>query len=140
MSPTDRFVSQTTFHVRYAETDAMGIVHHSSYVVYFEEARSDYTRQRGNDYAIFEREGFYLAVTELNARYARPARYGQQVSIYTWIEQVQSRGLVFGYQVTHAETGEVHATGTSRHVCLNREGKVTKIPEAWHSWADHGVR
>jgi acyl-CoA thioester hydrolase len=135
LPPTDRFVSETSFYVRYAETDAMGIVHHSSYIVYFEEARSDYTRQRGSDYATFEREGFYLAVTEVNARYIRPARYGQQVTIRTWIEALQSRGLSFGYEVVDAATGDIHATGTTRHVCINRAGQVTKIPEGWRSWA-----
>ena len=52
-----RFIAQTEFYVRYAETDAMGIVHHASYVVWFEEGRSTYARARGGDYAEFERSG-----------------------------------------------------------------------------------
>ncbi|MCU0496804.1 MAG: acyl-CoA thioesterase [Anaerolineae bacterium] len=139
MPPTDRFVSQTTFHIRYAETDAMRIVHHSSYVIYFEEARSDYTRQRGSDYALFERDGLFLAVTEVHARYVKPARYGQQITIHTWIEDLQSRGLVFAYEITHAETGEIHVTGTTKHLCLNLDGKVTRLPDAWRHWADRSM-
>lgn len=135
MAPQDRFVSDTTFHVRYAETDAMGIVHHSSYIVYFEEARSDYTRQRGSDYADFERQGLYLAVTEVHARYVKPAHYGQQVTIRTWLEALQSRGLSFGYEVVDTATGEQHATGITRHICINRAGQVVKIPDAWRTWA-----
>jgi acyl-CoA thioester hydrolase len=136
LSPQNRFTTHTTFFVRYAETDAMGIVHHSSYVVYLEEARSDYTRQRGSDYAEFERGGLYLAVTEVNIRYARPARYGQQITIKTWLEAIQSRGMTFGYEVSNPADGEIHATGTTRHICINREGQVVKIPEAWRSWAE----
>ena len=65
---TDRFIAETTLYVRYAETDAMGIIHHASYIIYFEEGRSNYARQRGSDYASFERSGYYLAVSEeLNA-------------------------------------------------------------------------
>jgi acyl-CoA thioester hydrolase len=134
--PQDRFVSETTFHVRYAETDAMRIVHHSSYIVYFEEGRSDYTRQRGSDYADFEREGLFLSVVEVNARYLRPARYGQQVTIRTWIETIQSRGLTFAYEIVDAETGGICVTGTTRHICINRDGQVVKIPAAWQDWAN----
>jgi acyl-CoA thioester hydrolase len=135
LTPQDRFVSETTFYVRYAETDAMRIVHHSSYIIYFEEARSDYTRQRGSDYADFERGGLFLSVVEVNARYVRPARYGQQVTIRTWIEAIQSRGLTFSYEVVDTATGAVHVTGTTRHICVNRDGQVAKIPEAWQQWA-----
>ncbi len=136
MAPQDRFVAETTFHVRYAETDAMRIVHHSSYIVYFEEARSDYTRQRGSDYANFEKEGVFLSVVEVNARYVRPARYGQQITVRTWIEALQSRGLTFVYEVLNPVTGEVHVTGSTRHICINRDGQVVRIPEAWLNWAE----
>jgi len=54
MAPTDRFVSENSFFVRYAETDAMAIVHHSTYIVYFEEARGYYSRVQGADYADFD--------------------------------------------------------------------------------------
>jgi hypothetical protein len=51
-------VAETTFHVRYAETDQMGIVHHSAYIVWFEEGRSAWSRQVGRPYADFERAGY----------------------------------------------------------------------------------
>lgn len=138
MYSTGKFVTETTFHVRYAETDAMRIVHHSSYVVWFEEARSDYTRQRGEDYANFERQGLYLAVTEVNARYLKPANYGHQVTIRTWIEALQSRGMTFAYEVLHAETRETLVTGHTKHICIDGHGAVKRIPEAWKKWAENG--
>jgi len=138
VSSTGKFVTETTFHVRYAETDAMRIVHHSSYVVWFEEARSDYTRQRGEDYANFERQGLYLAVTEVNARYLKPASYGHQVTIRTWIEALQSRGMTFAYEVLHAETRETLVTGHTKHICIDGQGAVKRIPEAWKKWAENG--
>ncbi|MDQ7035137.1 MAG: thioesterase family protein [Anaerolineae bacterium] len=79
------FVAEATFHVRYAETDAQGIVHHASYIVYFEEGRSEYIRQRGSSYAEFERSGLYLAVTEINARYIKAARYDDRLTVRCWI-------------------------------------------------------
>lgn len=136
MPPSDRFVSATTFHVRYAETDAMGIVHHASYIVYFEEGRSSYARQRGSDYASFERSGHYLAVTEVNARYIKPARYDERITVYCWIVEMKSRALTFGYEIVSADTGEVYVTGQSRHVCITHDGRVTAIPEAWRVWSN----
>lgn len=136
MPPKERFIAETTFHVRYAETDAMGIVHHASYIVYFEEGRSSYIRQRGSDYADFERAGFFMAVSEVSARYLKPARYGDRVTVRCWLEAAQSRSLTYGYEIVHAETGEVLVTGQSKHICLSRDGKVSRIPDEWRAWID----
>lgn len=134
MPPTDRYVASTTFHVRYAETDAMGIVHHASYIVYFEEGRSSYARQRGSDYANFERGGYFLAVSEVNARYIKPAKYDQRVTLYCWIVEMQSRALTFAYEIVDAETGDLFVTGQSRHICITREGRPAAIPAEWRAW------
>lgn len=136
MPPADRFVASTSFHVRYAETDAMGIVHHASYIVYFEEGRSNYARLRGSDYASFERSGFYLAVTEIEARYAKAARYDDLVTVYSWIEDIKSRAVTFGYEITNATSGVRHVTGRSRHVCISHDGRVASLPEAWRAWGN----
>ncbi|MBN1965336.1 MAG: acyl-CoA thioesterase, partial [Anaerolineae bacterium] len=107
MVPTDRFVAEHSFHVRYAETDAMGIVHHASYIVYFEEARSHYSRVRGVDYAEFEKSGYFLTVAEVHARYQSPAHYAEVLTARCWIEDLKSRSLVFGYEIVNAETQAV---------------------------------
>ena len=62
-------IGETTFHVRYAETDQMGIVHHAVYPVWFEEGRSSFARQLGWPYSRFEEDGFGLAVSEVNVRF-----------------------------------------------------------------------
>lgn len=132
--PADRVIAETTFYVRYAETDAMGIVHHASYIVYFEEGRSSYARQRGSDYANFERAGHFLAVAEVSARYLKPARYGQQLTIRCWIVDMQSRALTFGYHISDAATGETHVTGETRHICITPDGRACAIPAEWRAW------
>jgi acyl-CoA thioester hydrolase len=140
MAPADRFVSENTFHVRYVETDAMGIVHHSSYVVYFEEARSHYSRVRGIDYAEFERSGYWLTVAEVHARYKVPARYAQLLTARCWVETIKSRSLVFGYEIVDTETGTVLVTGQTKHICIDHRGQVTKIPATWRAvLASEGV-
>lgn len=135
MSPENRYIAEMQFYVRYVETDAMGIVHHTSYIVYFEEARSHYARERGSDYATFERSGFYLAVTEVNARYVKPARYGDQLRIRVWIETMRSRTATFGYEITGVQTGEVCVTGTTKHICITHDGQVAMMPALWRAWA-----
>jgi acyl-CoA thioester hydrolase len=139
MAPADRMVSQVNLYVRYAETDAMGIVHHASYIVYFEEGRSTYARQRGSDYAQFERSGFYLTVAEVNARYIKPARYGQQLTICCWIAEMKSRGLTFAYEILDVATQTLLVTGESKHICITHDGQVARLPDAWRSWGtpDH---
>ena len=136
----ERIVKEVTFYVRYAETDAMGIVHHASYIVYFEEGRSNYARQRGSDYASFERSGRYLTVAEVNARYIKPAVYGQRITVRCWIAEMKSRALTFGYEIVDAETGELLVTGSTRHICITHDGHVTTIPDEWRAWRNEGSR
>lgn len=139
MAPTDRFVAENSVCVRYAETDAMGITHHSAYIVYFEEARGFYSRLMGASYADFERSGYWLTVAEVQARYANPTRYAQQLTARSWIEELKNRTITFGYEIVDAESGQVCVTGYSRHVCITHSSQVSKIPEAWASVMRKGL-
>lgn len=128
------FTAEATFHVRYAETDAQGIVHHSSYIIYFEEGRSEYLRQQGVSYADFERGGHFLAVVEVNARYLKSARYDDLLTVRTWVTEARSRSLTFEYEIIHAESKERLLTGFTKHICLNRAGQIARIPDSWQKW------
>lgn len=124
-------VVETTFYVRYAETDQMQIVHHAAYFVWFEEGRSAWIRAMGSNYADFEASGLYLAVSDVYGRFLAPALYGRQVTVRTWVEEIRSRTLKFCYEVLDSESRQRLVTGYTRHVCIDREGKVTRIPAAW---------
>jgi acyl-CoA thioester hydrolase len=130
---SDKRIVETTFPVRYAETDQMQLVHHASYVVWMEEGRSEYMRRSGADYAEIERGGHLFAVTSIQARYLGSAHYGERVTVRTWVEDLKSRQLTFGYEIVNARTGVVLVTGQSEHVCINREGQITRIPEQWRT-------
>lgn len=130
------FVAETTFHVRYLETDAQGVVNHAHYVAYLEEGRSSYIRQRGHSYAAMERAGHVLAVTDIQVRYHRSAVYDDRITVRTWLGEARSRTLTFHYQIIRAETGEELVTGTTKHICLDRTGKVSRIPQEWHQWME----
>lgn len=128
------FIAEATFHVRYAETDAQQIVHHAAYIVYFEEGRSEYLRQQGTSYATFEKSGFYLAVTEISAKYIKASRYDDRLTVRCWVSEARSRTLQFDYEIVLAETGELRVTGMSKHICLNHQGQIARMPDSWQQW------
>lgn len=121
-------VIETQFRVRYAETDAMGIVYHTNYIVWFEVGRGEYFWQQGMSYADWERQGVYFPVSEVSARFLAPARYGDLVAVRTWVEERRSREVAFAYEVLMAGTGQRLATGWTKHLCVNGEGQVVTIP------------
>lgn len=128
---TEPEIIETTFFVRYAETDQMGVVHHAAYIVWFEEGRSAWMRALGSNYADFEASGLNLAVSEVKARYVAPALYGRQVTVRTWAEEIRSRTLKICYEVVDTESGAQLVNGYTRHVCIDRKGRVARIPEQW---------
>jgi len=135
----DQSCTEITFPVRYAETDAMGIVYHSNYIIWFEVGRGDYMRQRGWEYADLEARGYYLPVSELDARFSVPARYGDLVTVRTWVEEVRSREVTFGYEVVKGNAGEVWATGHTKHICTDKGGRVRTIPKEVREMLRAGV-
>jgi acyl-CoA thioester hydrolase len=122
-------IIESTFHVRYAETDQMGIVHHAAYVIWMEEGRSEYMRQKRVDYAEVEKRGLALAVTELNVRYIASAHYGEQVTVRTWVDSLRSRMLVFAYEIINAESRQKLITGSVKLIMIDPQGQVVTMPE-----------
>jgi acyl-CoA thioester hydrolase len=130
------FIAETTFYVRYVENDAQGVVNHTHYLAYLEEGRSIYIRQRGHSYAAMEAAGHVLAVTDVQVRYHRAAVYDNQITVRTWLVEARSRTVTFQYEILRTETGEVLVTGTTKHICLDRTGAVSRLPETWRQWMD----
>lgn len=116
--------------VRYAETDQMGVVYHSNYLIWCEIGRTDYLRHLGSSYADLERQGLKLAVADAQLRYHAPARYDDVIEIETWIERVQSRALSFGYEIFRAAPGPRQrlVTASTRLVALDAGGAPCKLP------------
>ncbi len=114
--------------VRYAETDAMGVVHHSSYVVWLEAARVEWLERIGLPYTQIEAEGLAFAVIEIGLLYRNPARFGDRVEVETWLSEASSRMLRYQYRVWKGDL--LLAEGFSRHLCQDARGKAQRIPEA----------
>jgi acyl-CoA thioester hydrolase len=115
--------------VRFAETDLMGVVHHSAYVVWIEAGRVAWMAAAGMPYAEVAAAGHHFAVTKVNLEYRQSARFGEVVRIETRLARLRSRQVEFAYAVCNAATDELLATGSSEHVCVDLDGRVAKIPD-----------
>lgn len=124
----DGRVVDTEIRVRYAETDAMGVAHHTSYFVWFEAGRTEYTRAIGLPYRQLEERGVRLVVIEAAARFHRPARYDDAVIVRTWVQQVSKATLTFAYQVLLRGGARV-ADGHTVHAATDLRGRVRRLPD-----------
>lgn len=115
--------SRVEFRVRYAETDQMGVVYHSHYLVWCEVGRTEHLRSLGTDYATVEKAGTTLAVAEASLRYHAPARYDDMVRVETTLSSVRSRVITFDYLITNAETGDRLVTARTALIALTPDGK-----------------
>ncbi|MBD5543296.1 MAG: acyl-CoA thioesterase [Lachnospiraceae bacterium] len=107
--------------VHYYETDQMGIVHHSNYIRWFEEARSDFLEQIGMPYDKIEEEGILIPVLAVSCKYKSAIRYGDVVHIYLKVTYFNGVRFKASYQVIGKETGVLHASGESEHGFVNRD-------------------
>jgi len=117
--------------VRYAETDQMGVVYHTNYLVWCEMGRTELIRElTGVSYAQLEAEGVALAVTDLSIRYHGAARYDNRIRVRTSISEARSRSVTFEYLIVNAESGERLATARTLLVSLDKRGRPIVMPEA----------
>jgi acyl-CoA thioester hydrolase len=119
--------------VRYAETDQMGVVYHSNYIVWMEVGRVEYCRAEGLSYRDLEDAGLRLAVIEINCRYVAPARYDDEVDIDTAVAKASARGVHFEYKMRNSMSGQLLAEGYSRHLFLGPDMRPVRLPEHYYS-------
>jgi acyl-CoA thioester hydrolase len=120
---------ETEIRVRYAETDKMGIVHHSNYLVWFEFGRSDFCRARGFSYKDMEEiDDALLVVAEAYCRYKSPAFYEDLLIIRTKLEQVRSRSIRFVYEIVRPADGALLAEGETLHLVTDSNKRVRTLP------------
>lgn len=117
--------------VRYADTDAMGVVYHANYLAYFEVGRVEAMRQIGADYASVVQRGLHLVVVEASARYVKPARFDDLLLIETHAAELGPARFAFDYRITRADDAQLIATGRTLHACVDAERmRPVRIP-AW---------
>ena len=115
--------------VRFAETDQMGVAHHSAYVVWLEAARIEWLRARGLDYRRLEEAGVALAVSEIGVQYLKSSRFDDELEIEAVMTELRSRRVRFRY-VIRRDGAEI-ATASSLHTPISPSGRVTRLPALW---------
>lgn len=112
--------------IRFAETDAMGIVHHSRYLPYLEEARVEYLRHLGHPYTELRAEGVDYAVLEAFVQYRMPLRFDDEVTVHLRMGAATRATFQMAYLLTVG--AEVRATAVTVHGCVNADGRPVRMP------------
>lgn len=117
----------STLRVRFAETDLMGIVHHATYLVYFEAGRVEWLRRRGIVYAEWVTRGVQTPVAAAELQYRAPSRFDDLLVVETTLAKLRSVSLDFAYRITRDAT--LIAEGSTRLACIDAQHKLLRIPE-----------
>jgi acyl-CoA thioester hydrolase len=113
----------------------MGVVYHANYLVWMEIGRVEYVRSCGFNYKDLETlEGILLSVVDVQCRYLYPARYDDEIVVRTEMVRSNPRMVEFGYEIRHAEPDRLLASGSTRHVWLNRMMRPCRLPEKYHEF------
>ena len=121
-------VSSIELRVRYAETDQMGIAHHSNHVVWCEEARTSHLRESGISYREIEEKGLLLVVVEVQVRYRAPARYDDLLRVDCWVRDCNRRRVIFGYAIRRPADHNLLATAQTSLIALDSNHEIASLP------------
>jgi acyl-CoA thioester hydrolase len=123
---------ESEIRVRYAETDKMGIVHHSNYLIWFEFGRSEFCRARNFSYKeMEEKDNALMVVAESYCRYKSPAFYEDILIIRTKVAELRSRSLRFVYEIYRPSDQKLLAEGETLHLVTDTNKKVRSMPESY---------
>ena len=123
---------ETRFRVRYAETDQMGVVYHSNYIVWFEVGRVEMLRQMGFSYREMEQQDdTHIVVVDVRCRYKLPARYDDLICVRTCLLNVRESFLRFGYEIFRDNDQALLAEGETVHLVVGADMKRTPLPEKY---------
>ena len=123
----DGFGFSTPIRVRFAETDAQGVAHNSSYFVWFEVARVEYLREFAGGYQSLRDEGIEAFVLETHVRYLQPARFDDALLVHA--RCVDVRGARFRFEYAIERSGETIADGWTAHACVDAKTmRPTRLP------------
>jgi acyl-CoA thioester hydrolase len=134
----DAYAFTHRLRVRFADTDAMGIVHHAAYLPYLEEARVEYLRAIGHPYLEVRAEGFDFAVLEATLSYLAPLRFDDVVDVHLLVAASTRATFQIAYLLT--VEGRASATAVTVHGCITPDGRPTRLPQWLQSAVGDGRR
>jgi acyl-CoA thioester hydrolase len=128
----------TTVRVRYAETDQMGVVYHSNYLIWFEVGRVELMRALGFEYKKMEDEDdCHIVVVDVHCHYENSARYDEVIRIRTRIAEWRNRIVKFSYEIFLDEDSLLLATGYTTHVICGSNGRPKSLPAKYRDVLQH---
>lgn len=123
---------ETRLRVRYAETDQMGVVYHSNYIIWFEVGRVEMLRQLGFTYREMEKQdATHIAVVDVRCRFKAPALYDDSIVVRTCLLNVRDSMLHFGYEIERESDGTLLAEGETVHLVVDAEFKRMTLPDKY---------
>lgn len=126
--------------VNYYETDQMGIVHHSNYIRWMEEARIELLSEIGMPYDKMEEEGVLIPVLSASCEYRQSFRFGDTFRIHVYPIEFNGVKMKLGYQIYNKETGALHSVGETGHCFLDKSMKLIRMkkdyPELYNGFAN----
>ena len=130
-TPANLKIKPYEHHVKYYETDQMGIVHHSNYIRWMEEARMDLMEQMGYSYKSMEDAEIISPVISVACEYKSMVHFSDTVLIETKISYYNGIKLAFTYRITDKEAGDLRSLAKSEHCFLNNSGKPISLKRAY---------
>lgn len=115
-----RLEAEAKIKIRFSEVDSMGIAWHGSYPLYFEDAREAFGDKYGLSYKLIYESGYFAPLVELNFKYRKPLRHGQEAVVRIIYRPTPAAKILFDYEITDA-SGEIYATGSSMQVFMDSQ-------------------
>lgn len=113
--------------IYYEDTDCGGIVYYANYFKYFERARPHYLEDHGLSVADLLKEGTQFVVAHAHADYKSPARYGDTLSIETWLRDLSRASLTFAHAIRERSSGRLLVEGTATLVSVDLDGRPKRL-------------
>lgn len=116
---------------QYYETDQMGIIHHSNYIRWMEEARINYLSEIGFPMEKIEAYGIVSPVVDVSCKYKKSCRLNEVIGVHITIKEYNSIKLALKYEMYEKESKELRAVGASTHCFTDREGRIVSLKKSY---------
>ena len=126
-----RRLFRTQARVAFADTDAMGVVYHASYLRWFENGRSELLREMGFPYTELEKKPIWMPLVHASMDYKKSARYDDLIEVVTQFAEVGQASLIMSYEIFNKETGDLLVTGCTRHGMTDDKLKPISVKKAY---------
>ena len=120
-----------THKAQYYETDQMGIIHHSNYIRWMEEARMNYLSEIGFPMEKIEAWGIVSPVVDVNCKYKKSCLLNEVIGIHIMVQEYNGVKMVLKYEMYEKQSGELRAVGTSTHCFTDREGRIVSLKKRY---------